>query len=484
MENPIGGQTGAPQIESLRERQAGNDIVGRTHLSLPELADLVPPQTNSAVVVTSHAAPANVMPLDEQLARTASVLPSSDVTDAIGVAGPDSVYIHEYQSKDFSDIAATPTVALNSPEVEQAPSTSIPEIEQLPFASVPEIEQLSFAGVPEIEQASFASTSGTERSLNTSSKRTRRFYLLLYVALFILAFIILMGILIYTHQPAAPHPPQSSNHVAPAGSTIVSQSAMVGGKIFQVGALPSIIIHGQGAHVTIVSGHDGSVLVQTDSNGSLQGTAGTQYVQSHSAAGADLITVTTAVAYSNYHVTVPTSSQVQIKLLEGTISVDGVRGVIITNESGDRNVAHVHGSINVVTSSGNVAVRNVQGAATMKTTNGSIKATNIRGPVDAQAQSGDVTIQQATLSGNSTLQTTYGSVNFTGTLDVQGTDTLKTQSGNVNLTLPANTFFQLQATTSNGTVTNAFKTSRVVGKRYARLIINIGTGSAFIQKMR
>jgi DUF4097 and DUF4098 domain-containing protein YvlB len=154
----------------------------------------------------------------------------------------------------------------------------------------------------------------------------------------------------------------------------------------------------------------------------------------------------------------------------------------VTINSGKIAITNVHGSFQVAAISSDINAQNIQGLLSLKTVNGSIRANNINGTLRAQTQNGDIILQQAALHGQSTIQTTSGSIRFTGTLDPQGTDIFATQSGNATLNLPDNAAFQLQATTTSGTISNAFGSNTVGGPSRPQLFITIGSGSTYIQK--
>ncbi|HZR40018.1 MAG TPA: DUF4097 family beta strand repeat-containing protein, partial [Ktedonobacteraceae bacterium] len=105
------------------------------------------------------------------------------------------------------------------------------------------------------------------------------------------------------------------------------------------------------------------------------------------------------------------------------------------------------------------------------------------GPLKAVTTNGDIIVRQAALSGQSSLETTNGSVRFQGSLDLQGTYKMKTNSGDVNLTLPSNTSFQLSATTGSGSVHNEFGSTIVGYIPRAQITVTIGYGSVTINKL-
>lgn len=205
-----------------------------------------------------------------------------------------------------------------------------------------------------------------------------------------------------------------------------------------------------------------------------------QYAQSTDKQGHDHLNVTTNPLSSDidYNITVPASTQVWVEVTSGSVVVDGINGVTISTGGGNLDIADIHGSVHAYTESGNITARAINGQIQLMSVNGSIKANNVNGPLQAITQNGDVVVGGAMLDGQSTLETTNGSVHFDGSIDPQGTYKMMTNRGNIDLTLPANAAFQVDASTHSGSIHNTFGNTVIGSAPRASMIINIGNGGS------
>ncbi len=69
------------------------------------------------------------------------------------------------------------------------------------------------------------------------------------------------------------------------------------------------------------------------------------------------------------------------------------------------------------------------------------------------SQSGSITMQNVTLTGNSTIKSGNGEIIFSGNIAPNGSyQFISTDSSTINLTLPASSSFSLHATTNSGSI--------------------------------
>lgn len=153
----------------------------------------------------------------------------------------------------------------------------------------------------------------------------------------------------------------------------------------------------------------------------------------------------------DYEITVPEDTTVRTHSGSGDQTVEGVRGnVDLESGSGDMRLARLTGEMHFQTGSGNVRGRQVSG------------------PVRAKAGSGDLEIEE-TGAGDVEMRTGSGNITVTGinggfraeagSGDIRGEGTTKnmwsvrTGSGNVNLRLPSDLAFDVDVSSSSGTVT-------------------------------
>jgi DUF4097 and DUF4098 domain-containing protein YvlB len=135
--------------------------------------------------------------------------------------------------------------------------------------------------------------------------------------------------------------------------------------------------------------------------------------------------------------------------------------------SGDQIIEGTHGNADVQTGSGDVKLANLTGEIHLQTGSGDVRAHEISGAVRGGAGSGDIEIEE-TGSGDIDLHTGSGNISArgiqggfhgeTGSGDVtaegtqSGTWEIRTGSGNVRVTLPSNSAFDADISTSSGSV--------------------------------
>lgn len=324
-----------------------------------------------------------------------------------------------------------------------------------------------------------SSPTATTANQTHAPKRLPRWFLILCIVVLAL---LALGAFEYTYfNGAAPN----KGKLAGQSGIIASPTGGLAGtgiESFQVGAHPLIVIQGHGGNVNVRDGSAGMVIVQA-SGGSGQGPMA-EYTQTHDQQGHDLITINTEPgdANVNYDVTMPRAAQIHVTIDSGSITVNGASGAMLTTQSGSVAIANVQGALDARTVSGDITASAVKGQVTIATENGSINVNNVNGQLKAITQNGDVVVSGATLSGQSVLQTNYGSVRFAGAIDPRGTYIMATLSGDVDLTLPDDAAFQLAARTGSGSVQNAFGSNTTGNAPRAQVTITIGSGSITMNK--
>jgi hypothetical protein len=124
------------------------------------------------------------------------------------------------------------------------------------------------------------------------------------------------------------------------------------------------------------------------------------------------------------------------------------------------------------------ATTNVQ--ATTKA--GLVQMQGVSGQMAVDADAAAVEMQQGTLQGHSTFQTTAGAITLQGALDPTSSDTFSSTAGSIVLTLPSNASFELNATTSVGMINNEFGSSVAGSPPYAQVTIKTVVGQITIHK--
>ena len=154
----------------------------------------------------------------------------------------------------------------------------------------------------------------------------------------------------------------------------------------------------------------------------------------------------------DYEITVPENTSVRAHSGSGDQTVEGVRGnVDLESGSGDLRLARLTG-----------------GDMRFQTGSGNVRGHQISGPVRAKAGSGDIEIEE-TGSGDVDIRTGSGNITVhginggfraeAGSGDIRGNGvpknlwSIRTGSGNVNLGIPSDTAFDVDISSSSGSVT-------------------------------
>jgi putative adhesin len=155
-----------------------------------------------------------------------------------------------------------------------------------------------------------------------------------------------------------------------------------------------------------------------------------------------------------------------------SVSVQDTKSARFFGNSGDPNDIQVTSSQN-----GNTITTNVQDNG-----QGSVDF-DVTVPQGADLQlttnSGDISIDGVTLSGNSIITTDSGDISFNGTIATSGTAQFTTSSGTIDLTVPGTSAFYVNASTISGSIhTKDFPSVKVQTNNQGRQATgNVGTVS-------
>ncbi len=136
--------------------------------------------------------------------------------------------------------------------------------------------------------------------------------------------------------------------------------------------------------------------------------------------------------------------------------------------SGDQTVEGVHGNVDLESGSGDLRLSRLTGDMHFQTGSGNVRGHQMSGPIRAKAGSGDIEIEETgsgdvdvrTGSGNITVHGVNGGFRAeAGSGDIRGQGvpkdlwSVRTGSGNVNLAIPPDAAFNVDISTSSGSVT-------------------------------
>ena len=95
------------------------------------------------------------------------------------------------------------------------------------------------------------------------------------------------------------------------------------------------------------------------------------------------------------------------------------------------------------------------------TATGSIDVSGVSGNMSLSTATGSITAKQDALTGQSTLQSNTGDINFDGSIASTGNYQFSSDTGSVDVTLPSNASFHVDATTDTGSIDSDFSQVQV-----------------------
>lgn len=153
----------------------------------------------------------------------------------------------------------------------------------------------------------------------------------------------------------------------------------------------------------------------------------------------------------DYEITVPEDTTVRAHTGSGDQTIEGVRGnTDLESGSGDLRLARLTGDLHFQTGSGNVRAHQISGPARGKAGSGDIEVEEVgSGDVDIRTGSGNITVHGV----NGGFRAEAGSGDIRGDGMPKNMWSLRTGSGNVTLHVPSELAFDVDVSTSSGSVT-------------------------------
>jgi len=153
----------------------------------------------------------------------------------------------------------------------------------------------------------------------------------------------------------------------------------------------------------------------------------------------------------DYEITVPENTAIRAHTGSGDQTVEGLKGnVDLESGSGDLRLARLVGEMHFQTGSGNVRGRDLAGPAKVKAGSGDIEIEEMgAGDVDIRTGSGNITVNGI----NGGFHAEAGSGDIHGKGSPKNMWSVRTGSGNVNLNVPSDAAFDVDISSSSGSVT-------------------------------
>jgi hypothetical protein len=153
----------------------------------------------------------------------------------------------------------------------------------------------------------------------------------------------------------------------------------------------------------------------------------------------------------DYEITVPEETAIRAHTSSGNQTIEGLRGNIeLESGSGDLKLARLTGDMRFQTGSGNVRGRELAGPAKIKAGSGDIEIEET-GVGDMEIRTGSGNINVSGINGGFHAEAGSGDIHGKGV--PKSTWSVRTGSGNVTLSVPPDTAFDVDVSSSSGTVT-------------------------------
>ena len=181
-------------------------------------------------------------------------------------------------------------------------------------------------------------------------------------------------------------------------------------------------------------------------------------------------------------ITVPSEYNVDLNTKGGSISVQGLRGEVLSKTSGGSlKFDNIEGDITGKTSGGSISIGKVTGSSNINTSGGSIHIALADGPVDAHTSGGSITVDE--VMGTIKAHTSGGSVNAHISKQPDSNCRLTTSGGSITVHLSADLGLDVNAKTNGGRVNTDFPVaiSGEVSKRSMQAQMNGGGPELYLR---
>jgi hypothetical protein len=176
----------------------------------------------------------------------------------------------------------------------------------------------------------------------------------------------------------------------------------------------------------------------------------------------------------NLEIAVPKGAQVEIRGQGGDLNVEDLAGVVLNSERGDVRLKNISGPSTINLRRGDVHIEAAHLAGQMEVSSGDVEASDLSGPVKISARSGDIKISRVT--GALDVDVTRGDLELNPGA-ITGPIHAHSRSGDISLALPPSAQFSVEASTSNGDVSNDFSSVKTdTNGRRGSLHGTVGTG--------
>lgn len=183
----------------------------------------------------------------------------------------------------------------------------------------------------------------------------------------------------------------------------------------------------------------------------------------------------------DYTLWIPEQASIEIKSVSGDVRTEKTSGSVkISTVSGSATVVGGKKSISVKAVSGSIRVSEAEGDLDLNSVSGDIEVQSVRGAVEAEVISGSIRLMDIREARRVSAKSISGTVEYRGPVLPDGIYRFSSHSGGVKLLLPAESSFDLEASSFSGSVTTEFPVE-MIGKISGKNIQGkVGKGGAQI----
>jgi hypothetical protein len=195
-----------------------------------------------------------------------------------------------------------------------------------------------------------------------------------------------------------------------------------------------------------------------------------------------------------YSLVIPAKASVKIDSVTGGVNLEKIGGAVKVNiVTGGIVVKKADKGVDCETVTGKIELQNITGDAFIETVTGRITASQIKGSIKANVVTGRIELKDVSEASVVDGNTVTGRVIYEGKINRDGRYTLKTHTGRIEMTLPADSGFDLEANTFSGSIETDFdiKVSGKISKKRISGVVNKGgplvklstfSGSVYLKK--
>jgi len=178
-----------------------------------------------------------------------------------------------------------------------------------------------------------------------------------------------------------------------------------------------------------------------------------------------------------YSLVIPAKASARIDSVTGDVDLEKIGGAVkVDLVTGGIVVKKADKGVDCETVTGRIELQNITGDAFMETVTGRITVSQIKGSIRANVVTGKIELREVSEANVVDANTVTGAVIYDGKINRGGRYTLKTHTGRIEMTMPADSGFDLEANTFSGEIQSDFeiKVSGKISKKRISGVVNKG----------